>query len=587
MDNPIIGIDLGTTNSVASMLVDKLPVTILIDHAKLLPSAISLTDNGFIVGQTAKNILILEPEKTVMSIKRKIGQDITLTVGDKKMKPEEITAVILKKIRDAAIDHLKLDPKEPLRVVITVPAYFTEEQRSATKQAAELADLQVERIINEPTAAALAYGMSSLDEAIYAIYDFGGGTFDVSIVESNDGLVEVLATQGDNQLGGDDLDRLLMEHIWEKFKSINKLSNINWSQKEEARLWRIAEQTKIKLSSEAEVAIQESFFLKHKDLNLHLDLTVKRADFEKLIEKHIEKTIALLQETIKDAKLRNTEIDGIVLVGGSSRIPMIKASIEEKLNIDASLIDLPDEAVSHGATIQGAIIDKKEVDTVLIDITPHSLGVAVVDELFELKMMERIMQFGKPDLDDKDKNLGTGVLIKKNSPIPVRKTELFSSSGPFQKAYEIKVFQGEDNRYGNNKEIGVSLLKVKEPVEHGEVEVSFDLDINGILKLSAKEINTGEIISAEFQGSKARKIQKSKLKQDSDLSVVSQEAENTILTRAKDLLQKEALSYEDKCDLEELVLKYEQHEQAQEHDAIKATETELLDLLYFLESNEN
>lgn len=586
MDNPIIGIDLGTTNSVASVLEGKSPVTILIDHAKLLPSAVSLTKEGFIVGQTAKNILILEPEKTVMSIKRKIGQDITLRVGDKKMRPEEITAIILKKIRDAAIEHLQLDASQQLRVVITVPAYFTEEQRAATKQAAELAELQVERIINEPTAAALAYGMSSLDEAVYAIYDFGGGTFDISIVESNDGLVEVLATKGDNQLGGDDLDHLLMEYIWEKFKSINKLGNIKWSPKEEARLWRIAEQTKIKLSSEMEVDVQESFFLKHKDLNLHLDLTVKRTDFENLIKKHIEQTVTLLKTAIKDAQLRSSEIDGVILVGGSSRIPLIKTTIEEQLNIDTDLIHSPDEAVSHGATIQGAIIDKKDIDTILIDITPHSLGVAVADDSFYHTLSNQIMQSGQPDTDI-DKNLGLGVLIKKNTPIPVRKTKMFSSSVSFQEIYEIKIAQGENDRFGDNKEIGVSNLKVKDPVEHGKIEVTFDLDINGLLKLSAIEVNTNEVVSAEFQSSKGIKGQKSKLVKTNNLTVVSQKTENTLLSRAKNLLEQDALSSEDKADLKTLIQQYETQNQAQEHDAMKATESELLDLLYFLENNDN
>jgi len=223
MQSIIVGIDLGTTNSVLSILKDKKPATLLIDGDKLLPSIVSITDNGVVVGKVARNLAVLEPENTIASIKRKMGQDVVIPIGGKKMRPEEISSLILQKIRKAVIDHLQLSEDAAIRAVITVPAYFTEEQRSATKQSGELAQLQVERIINEPTAAALAYGMANLDEAIFAVYDLGGGTFDVSIIESDAGLVEVRATTGNNHLGGDDFDDLLVEKIWADFLKKNQL----------------------------------------------------------------------------------------------------------------------------------------------------------------------------------------------------------------------------------------------------------------------------------------------------------------------------------------------------------------------------
>lgn len=319
MENNIIGIDLGTTNSVVSVLKNKRPETLLVDGEKLLPSVVSLTHDGFIVGKVAKNMAILEPERTVASIKRKMGQDIEIPIGDKWMRPEEISALILQKIRQTALAHYGLPADGELRAVVTVPAYFTEEQRAATKQAAELAHLQVERIIKKPTAAALAFGMSQMEEATYVVYDFGGGTFDVSVIESNDGLVEVLSTTGNNMLGGDDLDHLLADHLWGKFLASNGLpASLTPGRKENARLLRIAEQTKIRLSTEPEVEVQESFFFKLDDVSYHLEQHVQQFRFEELIREKVQKTISLVRQAVKDAKLDLDDLDGILLVGGTA-----------------------------------------------------------------------------------------------------------------------------------------------------------------------------------------------------------------------------------------------------------------------------
>lgn len=589
MQNPIVGIDLGTTNSVVSILVDKLPQTLLVDGQKLLPSVVCLTGEGMLVGKVAKNMAILEPENTVASIKRKMGQDVTISIGNRQMRPEEISAVILQKIRQAVVAHYQLGADAPIKAVVTVPAYFTEEQREATKQAAEIAKFQVERIINEPTAAALAYGMSHLDETILAIYDLGGGTFDISIIESDAGLVEVRATTGNNQLGGDDFDSLLADKIWKDFLAANKLNNIKASRKEEARLTRIAEQTKIKLSTAESVDIQESFFFKINDTNYHLEQTITQAAFEALIRDKVVETVSLLKKAIEEADLTKADLEGIILVGGSSRIPLVSKLIEEQLKMKPTLIDLPDEAVSHGATVQGAIINKLDVDTVLVDITPHSLGVAVaddttysIDNIMKLMARQKAIEGGDTKADDDfQDDLGAAAIIPKNTPIPVRKSKRFSASSAFQKKYLIEVYQGEDERFHGNRIIGEAELAVKDPIEHGEVDVVFELDINGLLKLTAIEVSSKEEVKAAFQSSKGKKIRKSQLE---PVEVLSTEVtENTLIKRAKSFLELPTTAEEDKEELQEMIDAYKEAEKAEAVDKLAELEDEILDLLYYLE----
>jgi molecular chaperone DnaK len=574
MENFIVGIDLGTTNSVVSVIDDnKNPVTLDVDGSKLLPSVVSLTESGFIVGQTAKNMLVLEPSKTIASIKRKMGQDISVPIGNKSMRPEEISGLILKKIKQTVVKTLSLDENEPLRAVITVPAYFTEGQRDATKEAAEMAGLKVERIINEPTAAALAFGMSKMDEAVYAIYDFGGGTFDVSIIESNDGLIEVLASTGNNVLGGDDIDAALSEHLWQAFLKENKLpTNTESSANEKARLLRIAERTKIQLSDTPSVSIQESFFANIKGHNYHLETTVTQEDFEGLIRNMVQETISHLEKAVKEASLTFDNLDGIILVGGSSRIPLVAELIEEQLNISPVLIDLPDEAVAHGAAIQGAIIDGVEIDTILIDITPHSLGIAVADS----DGMRSLFQGGGGSLKSVP-------IISKNTPIPTKRSDRFYSSVPFQEKYLIQVSQGENHYFGDNKNIGETFLELTNPVEEGIVDVTFALDINGLLNVTAIEATTGEMVQVEFKSSRGKKIREDKLSQ---LHIVSNltETDHALLKRSEKLLINAELNEEDKAELKDLSDRFRTALE-ENTPSVSALETELLDLLYYLENN--
>ncbi len=570
----IVGIDLGTTNSVVSIFDDKQPKTLKIDNTKLLPSAVSFINGTFIVGQTAKNMAIVEPENTCLSIKRRMGEDIDIKLGKHILRPEDISSLILKKIKETVENKTGITV-DKLRAVVTVPAYFTEVQREATKQAAEMANIKVERIINEPTAAALSFGLNKIDDAIFAIYDLGGGTYDISIVENNMGIVEVKASNGDNKLGGDDFDELFADHIWKKFADKNKIKE-KPSAKEKARLLKIAEQTKISLSTENTVEIQENFFYKIKEKAIHLELTVTRDEFENLIKHLVSKTVSLLQVALEDADVEIDDIEGVILVGGSSRIPLVSKMIEEDFGIIPSLIDLPDEAVSHGATIQGAIINNIDIDTVLVDITPHSLGIKAYDggsdESMEETMMQKMMGL------DFEINAKTTVIIPKNTPIPVKRSRQYFGSVPFQKGFEIQIYQGEEISPSQNKLIGETLFEVKQPVERPTLLVTFELDINGILKMSAIQEENGEQVQATFKSSRGLKKRKSKV--EDPIATVS-ESNKMLINRAEKVLKTD-IDPEDKEELTELLEKYKTAT-VENSNNISSSENELLDLLFFLE----
>jgi len=510
-----------------------------------------------------------------------MGQDVELAIGDKKMRPEELSALIIKKVKATARDYFQLSETETIRAVITVPAYFTEQQRQATRQAAELAGLELERIINEPTAAALAFGMSSLEEAIYAVYDLGGGTFDISVIESENGIIEVLATTGNNELGGDDFDEALAAFIWTRFLKSNKLSGVKKDRRTAAKLLQLAESAKIHLSTEQKYTISESFFFSYKKQNYHLETIITKKEFEELISNQIDQTVELLKQAVKDAKLKIDEVDGILLVGGSSRIPLVKERIEAATGILPQLMDLPDEAVAHGAAVQGAIIDKKEIDAILVDITPYSLGVGAMDDIAHQSIMETINNYDKPE--DFEPNLGASVLIKKNNPVPVRQKRLFYASGPFQKKFQIRVFQGEKDRFKDNKQIGECFLELEKPPEYPEVEIEFHLDINGILNIEAVETATKKKVNATFQSSRGQKIRKELLEET--IMVSSSTADNLLIKRAENLLASESLSEEDTEDLKDLIEQYKTEQLSDNQVGLESTKTELLDLLFYLEGN--
>jgi len=548
----VVGIDLGTTNSVVSVMKDDEVVHTIFDGSSLLPSVVHVLENSeLIVGQKAKNVLAIEPDSTVASIKRKMGSDEKISLRDKKYLPQEISSFILKRIKKDTSKEFGIDVKE---CIITVPAYFDEKQREATVEAAKLAGLEVLRIINEPTAAALSFGADKEEEAVYVVYDLGGGTFDVSVIENSDAMIEVLSTMGDNHLGGDDFDKKLADFIWQKSKN-----SVDKSKKLDIKLLQLAEKIKKELSFKDKVEIKERFFARVGNSAVHLELEVTREEFEKLIEDDVKRTVELLKKAVEDAEYELEEIDTIILTGGSSRIPLITNMINKECNKMPALIDDPDRAVSKGALLQALMLKGEDVDSILIDITPYSLGTAALDDSFELKMTK---------------------MIEKNSPIPIKKSHLFQGSVPYQENFEISVYQGDDeNDLENNHLIGNVLLRVKNPSEWGELEVTFFLNQNGILKVEGVYKETGERVDAEFNTKITKVISKK-----SDNSLADYQKRNfAILVKIEKILANENILDEDKEDLKELKKRYMAEE---DEEKIKELEEEIIDTIFYIEDQE-
>ncbi len=544
----IIGIDLGTTNSVATVYTKDGLKHISFDNDFLLPSVVNISDNGVIVGVKAKNMAMIASENTAISIKRKMGSEDKLTLNNKTFTPQEISSFIIKKIVQTANEEMK---KEYKRCVVTVPAYFNEKQREATAQAVKLAGIELLRIINEPTAAAISYGVSKNEDMVYAIYDLGGGTFDISIIENSQGLIEVISTTGDNNLGGDDFDNKLANLILDKSELDLKLTKSL-----EIKLNHIAQETKIQLSSKNKVIIDEKFFAKVNGKALHLEVTITKEEFEDLIKDDIEKTIVLLKNAIEDSEYEMEDLNSIVLTGGSSRIPLINSLILEQTGKLPILIEDPDKSVSIGAILQGAMIEGVNTDSILIDITPYSLGVASMYEDGELNLTK---------------------IIFKNTPVPTNKTSRFYAGIPYQKAYEIDIYQGEnEDHLDQNIQIGKMLLKLKEPVEDGEIDVTFSLDQDGIIEVIGKEITSGEVVRGEFKTIISKSSNHKKISQMQILS----EHEKSILLKVDELLNKDSILDEDKTDLRKLKANY-----LNSSDDEKVNlEEDIIDTIFFLES---
>ncbi len=546
----ILGIDLGTTNTVATVYKDNNLEFVSFDNSDLLPSVVNISDNGVLVGQKAKNIAVVSPEDTVISIKRKMGSGEKITLNSKDYLPEEISSLIIKKIKEEATKQFS---SEFSKCVITVPAYFNELQREATAKAAKLANLEPIRILNEPTAAALSYGANKDDDAIYAIYDLGGGTFDVSIIENSQGMIEVLSTMGDNNLGGDDFDEALADLIWKKSEF-----KIEKTQKIKIKLQQLAEKVKIELSSRDEVELDEKFFAKQDNKALHLEVSISKEEFEELISASIDKTVNLLIDAIDDAKIDIDELNAIILTGGSSRIPLIGEKILEQSEILPVLIDDPDKAVAVGAILQGAMIEGKDTDSFLIDITPYSLGTDVLkDDMFGL-------EFSK--------------IIMKNTPIPTTKTNRYYSAISYQRNYEISIYQGEDINLSKNVKIGMVDLSIENPPEDGKIDVTFSLDIDGILNVKGIEVNTGEIIEGQFKSKISHTTRHSQKKVE--IEMIS-DHDKIIITKVEALLKNDSILDEDKEDLRELKKKFLSANEEKKEEI----EEEIIDSIFFLEDN--
>ncbi|MBI1831940.1 MAG: Hsp70 family protein, partial [Planctomycetes bacterium] len=376
MHEPIIGIDLGTTNSEVAIIRDGKPHVFEEDGDPILPSFVGLAEDGkLLVGKAARNQWIVAPERTVKSIKRKMGQDVKVKLGDQEYRPQEISAMILRTLKDRASAQLGMSVT---KAVITVPAYFNDDQRNATREAGELAGLEVVRILNEPTAASLTYDPKSADLQRILVYDLGGGTFDVSIVQAQSGVIEVLSSHGDTQLGGDDFDELLFKHVVLKFQTehgVDLSSNVI----SRARVLRAVEAAKRHLSFHPFVRLEEEFLAEKDGQALHLQMEISRAEYEGLIQPLLQRTMNCVQRALEDARLAPAAIDKVVLVGGSTRTPLVSALLEECLGQPAHQEVNPDLCVAMGASVQAALIAGDDVGAVLVDITPHSLGIRCLD----------------------------------------------------------------------------------------------------------------------------------------------------------------------------------------------------------------
>jgi molecular chaperone DnaK len=580
MKELIAGIDLGTTNSAIAFVKDGVPEIISIDGQPTMPSCVGIDPTGkLLVGQPARNMLIASPESTVLSIKRKMGQDIRVALGEKSFSPVEISSFILRRLKEEAEKFLG----QPVqKAVITVPAFFDENQRKATQDAGALADLEVVRIINEPTAAVLAYDAGHSGDERILVYDLGGGTFDVSVVVVEAGVVEVKASHGDTQLGGDDFDQLLVQHVVDEFHQRHHIF-LNENPRTLRRLKLILERAKCQLSDEPFVKIREEFI--HDDL--HLETEIQREEYEEMITPYLQKTLDCIHHALQDARMLPSEISKVMLVGGATRTPMVHQLIEEKLRITPRWEINPDLIVALGASIAATGMAGEKTKSILVDITAHSFGVEALTMTYE---GERLVYTP---------------IIHRNTPLPVSKSEIFATFRDNQTGVDITVYEGEDPVPENNTLIGQFSVEGLRKVGLGNpILVNLNLDLNGMLKVTATEKETGlqKTVTLDTRGARsaheldeARKNIQSLVEESSQDATGEDEAgggpvdDQARLRTAKDLrrraeaLLQKGLSEDDTHEIRDLLKQSAEAVKMHDQEKLNTLNEQLSDIIYYLE----